>query len=187
MRVSLVFWSVTFAAGVCAQTTVVLKATRDATIDYSKHFCNNGKIPCTSVTYGLDANLVTVNNWQDYQRILVGFDVPQGTVVQSCVLQVPRPFYADPKGYGLKISSTDSNWDELTVSGNSKARGNEAFIGLVQVDEDKHGGSVDVTSACKNAVANGRVSFFADTTSLMVTFNSIQSKSDDLFSLEYTY
>ncbi|KAJ2079075.1 hypothetical protein H4R24_004028 [Coemansia sp. RSA 988] len=185
MRVSSVLWSASLASVVYGQTTVVLKAARDATIDYSKHTCNNGKSPCTSVTYGLDANLVTVNNWQDHQRILVGFDIPQGTITQSCVLQVPRPLHANPKGYGLKISSTDSNWDERTVSADSKAQGGENILGFVQVDGNKHGGSVDVTSACKNAIANGRISFVIDTTELMVTFDSIQSGSDDLFSLEY--
>ncbi|PIA14578.1 hypothetical protein COEREDRAFT_82614 [Coemansia reversa NRRL 1564] len=187
MLISSVFWSVSFAVSVYAQSTVVLKATRDATIDFSKHSCNNGDSACTSVTYGLDANLVTVNNWQDYQRVLVGFDLPERTIPKSCLLQVPRPLHADPKGYGLKISSTDSNWNERTVSADSKTEGTETLVGLVQVEGNKDGGSVDVTSACKSAVENDRISFVIDTTSLMVTFNSIQSKSDDLFSLIYTH
>ncbi|KAJ2628387.1 hypothetical protein H4R22_003915, partial [Coemansia sp. RSA 1290] len=112
-------------------------------------------------------------------RILLGFDLPLNTV-QKCVLHIPPPTEAATDTTGVTVSVTDNIWDEATVNGYTKRLDAER---VAEANVTKENGAVvDITSACANA-NNHKLSVFVDTTSSMLTFNSLQSGSSDVFVL----
>ncbi|KAJ2372595.1 hypothetical protein IW150_004043 [Coemansia sp. RSA 2607] len=164
---------------------VNLRVARDATVSFNGILCANDTIPCSSLRYGLDNKLMTFRGNRDYERVLLGFDLPTNKP-KKCVLRIPKPLEtASGNGYALTVSTTDSFWDEATVSGYTKKL-DGAQVGSANVTSNNATGTVDVTSVCANAT-NYKISLFVDTQNSMITFNSLQSGSSDVFTLDYTF
>ncbi|KAJ1726041.1 hypothetical protein LPJ61_005462 [Coemansia biformis] len=170
---------VAIACGLAALATVsaeTVRVARDATIMYNGMMCNDDTVRCDSIPRGLDTNLVSFRGNRDYERVLLGFDLP-ATTPKKCILRVPKP--QDDSEYKLMVVVTDNNWEEATVCGANKANEGQE-IGSV----DSPGTTVDVSEACRNA-KDQKLSLFVTTESSMVTFSSLQSGSNDVFELEY--
>ncbi|KAI9504844.1 hypothetical protein GGI25_004182 [Coemansia spiralis] len=156
--------------------TVSLRVARDATVSFNGIQCNNNTVPCSSIPLGLDNTLTSFKGNRDYRRILLGFDLPTNAPT-GCVLRIPNT--QDGLPVDVAVVRTDDTWDEQTVSGYTK-RLDGSVVGSTTT------GSLDVTGACKDAV-NHKLSFFVDTNKDMVTFNSVQSGSPAVFSLDYSF
>ncbi|KAJ1722358.1 hypothetical protein LPJ53_003226 [Coemansia erecta] len=170
---------------VFADSTVNLRVARDATVAFNGILCANDTIPCSSLRFGLDSKLLTFRGNRDYERVLLGFDLPTNKP-KKCVLRIPKPLEkASENGYALTVSTTDSFWDEATVSGYTKKL-DGAQVGSANVTSNDAVGTVDVTAVCANAT-NYKISLFVDTENSMITFNSLQSGSSDVFTLDYTF
>ncbi|KAJ2757492.1 hypothetical protein IWQ56_006253, partial [Coemansia nantahalensis] len=89
---------------------------RDATVAYNGITCDNN-VPCNSIPHGSEPTVLSFKGNRDYERILLGFDLP-ATTPKKCVLHIPKP--AEGDSYNLAVVSTDSNWDEATVTGANK-------------------------------------------------------------------
>ncbi|KAJ1822085.1 hypothetical protein LPJ56_001004 [Coemansia sp. RSA 2599] len=168
-----------------ASSTVTLRVARDATVAFNGILCANDTVPCSSLRFGLDTKLLTFRGNRDYERVLLGFDLPLNAPTK-CVLRVPPPLEsAQPSGYALTVSVTDDFWDEQSVSGYTK-KIDGSNLGSVNVTTAGGRGSLDITGACKDA-KNHKLSLWVDTQSSMISFNSLQSGSPDVFTLEYTF
>ncbi|KAJ1998099.1 hypothetical protein H4R26_005585, partial [Coemansia thaxteri] len=60
-------------------------------------------------------------------------------------------------------------------------------IGSLNVTTPDGTGTIDITAACDKAAAGHKISVFVDTAFPMLSFNSIQSGSADVFTLDYTF
>ncbi|KAJ2726672.1 hypothetical protein GGI07_000395 [Coemansia sp. Benny D115] len=168
-----------------AASTVNLRVNRDATVSFNGILCNNDTVPCSSIPQGLQNKVTTFKGNRDYTRILLGFDLPTNAPTK-CVLKVPKAIdVAATDGYQLTVTVTDDTWDEATVSGYTK-RLDGTSVGSVNVTTSTGTGSLDVTDSCKKA-KNLKLSFFLDTNSSLISFNSIQSGNPDVFTLDYTF
>ncbi|KAJ2851662.1 hypothetical protein IWW36_000985 [Coemansia brasiliensis] len=168
------------AMGDCAAR---LRVTRDATVGFNGIMCNNDTVPCSSIPQGLQNTLMSFRGNRDYERILLGFDLPLNNV-QKCILHIPPPTEAAADTTEVTVSTTDNIWDEATVNGFTKPL-NADRVAAANVTKE-NGAVVDITHACANA-SNHKLSLFVDTTSSMITFNSLQSGSSDVFVLEYFF
>ncbi|KAJ1671790.1 hypothetical protein GGF44_002602 [Coemansia sp. RSA 1694] len=168
-------------------STVNLRVARDATISYNGILCNYDTVPCTAIPFGLQNKVTTFRGNRDFERVLLGFDLPTNAPTK-CVLRIPKPVDnngPNAPGFALTVSSTDNVWDEASVSGyNKKIDG--TLIGSVNVTAPQDTASIDVTAACANA-SNYKISLFVDTSFPLISFNSLQSGSKDVFTLDYTF
>ncbi|KAJ2658718.1 hypothetical protein IWW48_003866 [Coemansia sp. RSA 1200] len=162
--------------------TVNLRISRDATVSFNGILCQNDTVPCSSIPRGLDSSVIAFKGNRDYSRILVGFDLPTNKP-SKCVLRIP-PATSDG-GYQLTVARTDDVWEEATVNGYTK-RLDGTIVGSANSTDSSAPGSLDVTSVCDGSTSR-RLSFFVDTDRAMVTFNSLQSGSPDIFTLDYTF
>ncbi|KAJ2696418.1 hypothetical protein FB645_006204 [Coemansia sp. IMI 203386] len=167
-----------------AASTATVRVARDATISFNGILCANDTIPCSSLKYGLDTKLLSFRGNRDYERVLLGFDLPLNPV-QKCILRVPPPLESAQDGYALTVSVTDDFWDEASVNGYTK-KIDGTQLGSVNVTDVKDAGTLDITEACKQA-KNHKLSLWVDTQSSMVSFNSLQSGSPDVFVLDFTF
>ncbi|KAJ1833847.1 hypothetical protein IWW55_004403 [Coemansia sp. RSA 2706] len=175
--------STVLAAVAAADSTTSLRVARDATVAFNGIMCNNDTVPCSSLAQGLQNTVVTFRGNRDYERVLLGFDLPLNAP-KKCVLRIPKPAESTGDSVEVTVAATDSVWDEATVSGyNKKLDGTQVGTAAVSKSE---GGTLDVTEACANA-SNHKLSLFVDTTGSMITFNSVQSGSGDVFVLDYTF
>ncbi|KAG0342417.1 hypothetical protein BG000_004714 [Podila horticola] len=175
-----------FVPSALAATTISLAqaytipVARDATVAFNGIMC--GRIPCSSIPQGLNKDLVTFKGNRDYERILLGFDLPANPI-SKCVLKIPYPIEFKTTGeYILTATVTDNDWEERTVVGTNK-KNDGMQVGSVKVQAHQKPGDIDVTSACQRA-KGGKLSLFVDTDFSMTRFNSIESKSPDIFSLD---
>ncbi|KAJ2807896.1 hypothetical protein H4R20_001090 [Coemansia guatemalensis] len=171
------------AAGACADTTENVRVARDATVAFNGILCEND-IPCSSIPHGEEDKLLSFRGNRDYERILLGFDLPAGETATSCVLRIPAPLEIAGDSYELTVAITDNNWEEATVNGQTKSLDGER-IGSAS-GANGQGASVDITEACRK-VADGKLSLFVDTSQQMISFNSLQSGSSDTFSIDFTH
>ncbi|KAJ2119616.1 hypothetical protein IWW56_001620 [Coemansia sp. RSA 2131] len=172
--------SLSVLAVAAGESTVSLRVARDATVSFNGIQCNNDTVPCSSIPRGLDNKLMSFRGNRDYERVLLGFDLPLNAPTK-CVLRVPKPI--DNSGdVSLTVATTDSVWEEATVNGYTKRLNGEQVGSLTATN----GGELDVTDACARAV-NHKLSLFVDTAGAMVTFNSLQSGSGDVFVLDYSF
>ncbi|PIA14577.1 hypothetical protein COEREDRAFT_82613 [Coemansia reversa NRRL 1564] len=187
MKIALSFFTSSvlalLVAGACADNTESVRVARDATVAFNGIMCDND-IPCSSIPHGMEDKLLSFRGNRDYERILLGFDLPAGETAKSCVLRIPPPLEIPGDSYELTVATTDNNWEEATVNGKTKSLDGER-IGSVS-GTNGQGTSVDITEACKKAT-DGKLSLFVDTARQMVTFNSIQSGSSDIFSIDFTH
>ncbi|KAG0272124.1 hypothetical protein BGZ96_005454 [Linnemannia gamsii] len=117
--------------------------------------------------------------------ILLGFDLPAKSI-SKCMLKIPHPIEVATNGeYALSVAVTDNNWAEDTVSGANKSL-NGIDIGSVLVAVGLKPGDIDVTSSCQGAM-DGKLSLFVESQPASTHFNSIQSGSPAIFSLDVTY
>ncbi|KAJ2571668.1 hypothetical protein GGH19_004858 [Coemansia sp. RSA 1807] len=172
--------SLTVLAVAAAESTVNLRVARDASVSFNGIQCNYDTVPCSSIPRGLDNKLTAFRGNRDYGRVLLGFDLPLNAPTK-CVLRVPKPI-ENSGDVSLTVASTDSIWEESTVNGYTKRIDGEQVGSL----EATNGGELDVTDACARAV-NHKLSLFVDTAGGMVTFNSLQSGSADVFVLDYSF
>ncbi|KAJ2079074.1 hypothetical protein H4R24_004027 [Coemansia sp. RSA 988] len=171
------------AAGACAESTENVRVARDATVAFNGIMCEND-IPCSSIPHGEDDKLLSFRGNRDYERILLGFDLPAGETATSCVLNIPPPLEIAGNSYELTVAITDNNWEEATVNGQTKSLDGERIGTAGNVNGQ--GASLDITEACKKAT-DGKLSLFVDTAQQMVTFNSLQSGSSNTFSIDFEY
>jgi hypothetical protein len=157
----------------------------DATVAYNGIMCDNNTL-FSAIPQGKQSRLVAFKGNRDYERILLGFDLPQRALVK-CVLLIPKPVdNASADGsYNFTISLTDNDWDEATVSGRTKAMASTEIARVVvdSSDNQKEPVPVDITQACH--ASRDRLSLFIDTSFPMIVFNSIESGSADIFAIEY--
>ncbi|KAI8318103.1 hypothetical protein GQ54DRAFT_314797 [Martensiomyces pterosporus] len=152
-------------------------ATKDATIVYSTAQC--GDTPCALVNYGMDNTLTASQQNGDAVRIILGFALPDGyddpNAITSCELQLQRPVFAPDSQYTLTATEASDNWDEATVNGLTNIPSGKT-LGSVLVTGNERPNTIDVTDACKDAVANGGAfSIWVDSDGLAVTFPSMQT------------
>jgi hypothetical protein len=159
----------------------------DATVAYNGIMCDNDTL-CSAIPQGQQGRLVAFKGNRDYERILLGFDLPQRALVK-CVLLIPKPIdNASADGsYSLTVSLTDNDWDEVTVSGRTKAIASSEIARVVvdSSDSQEMAVPVDITQACQ--ASRDKLSLFIDTSFPMIVFNSIESGSADIFAIEYTF
>ncbi|KAJ1944711.1 hypothetical protein FBU59_002526 [Linderina macrospora] len=173
------------AASLVQACTINIRVARDSTVAYNGIMCDNN-IPCNSIPFGLKNDLLTFKGNRDYERVLLGFDLPTTKPISKCLLKIPTPIEVATTGeYTLTATVTDNKWNETAVTGANKDIGGTQ-IGSVNIVAGQKPGSIDVTSACKNA-KDDKLSLFVDTSFPMVRFNSIQSGSPAIFSLDITY
>ncbi|KAJ1953056.1 hypothetical protein EC988_003212 [Linderina pennispora] len=147
--------------------------------------CDNN-IPCNSIPFGLDKALTAFRGNRDFERVLLGFDLPTTKPISKCVLKIPTPIEVATTGeYTLTAIVTDNNWNETAVAGANKDMSGTQ-VGSAKVVAGQAPGDIDVTSACQNA-KDDKLSLFIDTSFPMVRFNSIQSGSPAIFSLDIKY
>ncbi|KAJ2715324.1 hypothetical protein H4R19_001270 [Coemansia spiralis] len=159
-----------------AADTTTVRVAQDATVTYNNAMCLNSTVQCDTIPKGLDTYVLAFTNERDYERILLGFDIPS-PAPQTCTLRVPQPQYSAE--YMLTVWSTDNDWDEATVCGANKANAGSLLGGLQWPAT-----TVDVTAVCQ-AAAGQRLSLFVDSTSgNVVSFDSLQSGNDDVFALD---
>ena len=170
--------------GLAQASTTYIRVARDATVSFNGITC--GDIPCYSIPLGLKNDLVSFKGNRDYERILLGFDLPAANPISKCVLMIPSPIEELPtSAYLLTATVTDNDWTEDTVCGaNKKNDGTE--VDSVEVQPGHAPGSIDVTDACQEA-KGGKLSLFVESNFSLIRFNSLQSGSMDLFSLAVTY
>ncbi|KAJ2715323.1 hypothetical protein H4R19_001269 [Coemansia spiralis] len=176
MKVLAVLVCALAALGTASAETV--RVARDATVAYNGQMCQSstGSVPCNSIPQGLDRTLLSFKGNRDYERILLGFDLPP-TLPSKCILHIPAA--VDGAQYNLTVSATDNNWDEATVAG-----ANKDIYGFQVAAVEWPATAVDIKYACDESIGN-KLSLFVDTVAYGVTFNSLQSGSNDVFMLEY--
>ncbi|KAJ2844695.1 hypothetical protein J3B02_004893, partial [Coemansia erecta] len=86
-----------------ANSTATLRVSRDATVSFNGIQCANDTVPCSSLRYGLDAKLLSFRGNRDYERILLGFDLPINQA-KRCILHVPPPIEPTSGGYAVTVS-----------------------------------------------------------------------------------
>ncbi|KAI8320528.1 hypothetical protein GQ54DRAFT_298560 [Martensiomyces pterosporus] len=166
-------------------STANLRVSRDSTVSFNGIMCNNNTVPCSSIPLGLQTKLTTFKGNRDYERVLLGFDLPTNHP-SRCILRIPRPIDAASTEYALTATITDNIWDEATVSGYNKQNAGKQIASLNVTAAKPLPGALDITAACL-AAQNGKLSLFVDTSFPLVSFNSIQSGSPDIFYLDYSF
>ncbi|KAJ1938707.1 hypothetical protein EC988_007509 [Linderina pennispora] len=161
---------------------------RDTTLAYNGFQNPDGTFDAL-VPKGLKDTLVTFKGNRDYERILLGFDMPSKvkdpSQITKCVLHVPTPKDAPSDSYSLTAFSASSNWDEATANAMTQIT-SVRQVGSVSVsDKDEKPGDIDITGACQ-AAAEGKFSIFLDTSGPAVTFYSHQANKDK-FTVDITY
>ncbi|KAJ1943117.1 hypothetical protein FBU59_003007 [Linderina macrospora] len=168
--------------------TVSTDVARDATVAYNGFQNSDGTFDAL-VPKGLKDTLVTFKGNRDYERVLLGFDMPKmikdPSQITNCVLHVPTPKDAPTTSYTLTAFTASSNWDEATVNAQTQIT-SIRMLGSVSVsgNGDKPG-DIDITGACQ-AAAEGKFSLLLDTSGPLVSFNSLQAGMD-MFSVDITY
>ncbi|KAG0049862.1 hypothetical protein BGZ83_005329 [Gryganskiella cystojenkinii] len=169
------------AIGLAQAYTTSIPVARDATVSFNGITCDNN-IPCNSIPFGRKLDLVSFQGNRDYERILLGFDLPANSI-SKCVLKIPFPIEVPTNSdYSLTVTVTDNNWAEDTVTGANKNNGGSQ-IGSVNVLRGQKPGDIDVTSSCQSATG-GKLSLFVGTGFTYTRFNSVQSGSSAIFSLD---
>ncbi|KAJ2002773.1 hypothetical protein GGI04_001541 [Coemansia thaxteri] len=175
-------------SGVRSGTAVYhMMPARDATVSYNTFKNADGSFESLTPKGG-QSTLVTFKGNRDYERILLGFNLPSQvkdpSQITKCVLNVPVPKDAPDQDYALTAYAASSNWDEDTVNAATKITSIRQ-LGSVNIPSGQNPGSIDVTGACQ-AAAEGKFSMFVDTSQPLVTFYSRDS-GKPTFSLDLTY
>lgn len=175
----------TLTTSALAASTVNLRVSQDATVSFNGIMCWNDTVPCSSIRMGLESTLMSFRGNRDYERALLGFNLPTNAP-QKCVLHIPKPKELGSEGgYEVTVSSTDNVWQEDSVNGFTK-RNYGKQIGKGKAASAQDTIAVDVTEACKQS-KDYKLSLFVDTTGSMIRWNSLQSESSDVFTLDYTF
>ncbi|KAJ2768053.1 hypothetical protein IWQ57_003698 [Coemansia nantahalensis] len=155
---------------------VMAPVARDATVAYNGMTCENN-VPCNSIPMGLAPTVLSFKGNRDYERVLLGFDLPTSGLPRKCILHIPAA--VDGARYNLTVSATDNDWDEATVTG-----ANKDIAGFQVAAVEWPATSVDIKYACDESTRS-KLSLWVDTVSGGVTFHSLQSGRADVFVLEY--
>ncbi|ORX71103.1 hypothetical protein DL89DRAFT_282591 [Linderina pennispora] len=176
-----------FVVSLVSATAIRTGVAHDSTITYNARLCN-GSRPCASIAKGLQRTLGTFDMDGSQDRVLLRFQLPvDSRTIVSCTLNVPVPISAPVGHYTLSISATDNNWAEDTVSGISKSRNGTDVGSVVIFNSQQLPRSVLVTSACQRFAENNTLSMFVTSDGKQVSFNSLESGSPDIFSLDVSY
>ncbi|KAG0013558.1 hypothetical protein BGZ82_002095 [Podila clonocystis] len=180
------FASFTLAAviGLAEAYITTIRVTQDATVAFNGMMCDDN-VPCNSIPFGLNTDLTSFKGNRDYERILLGFDLP-ANLISKCILKIPHPIEVGTPGeYTLTATVTDNDWAEDSVVGASK-KNDGTQVGYVKVQANQTPDDIDITSACQEA-NGGKLSLFVDANFSLIRFHSIQSGSPAIFSLDVTY
>ncbi|KAI8318105.1 hypothetical protein GQ54DRAFT_300795 [Martensiomyces pterosporus] len=168
-------------------TVYSIGSARDSTVAYNAFKNSKGQYDAL-IPKGMEDTLVASKSDKDYERILLGFDLPDKITdpsqITNCVLHVPQPKDAPKQDYSLTAYAASSNWDEATVNADTKIMSIKQLT-TTDVSKGSNPGDIDVTGACQ-AAAEGKFSMFVDSSGPSVSFDSIQS-GKDTFSLDITY
>ncbi|KAJ1959091.1 hypothetical protein GGI12_004524 [Dipsacomyces acuminosporus] len=168
-------------------TVLCVAPARDATVSYNTFQLADGRFE-SLVPKGKLNTLVSFKGNRDYERVLLGFDMPAAVTdpscISKCVLRVPVPSSAPDQDYSLTAFAVNNAWEEDSVNAATKLSIIKE-VGSVNIPKGTNPGDIDVTDACKTASA-GKLSLFIDTSQPFVAFNSRES-CKDTFKLDITY
>ncbi|KAJ2607599.1 hypothetical protein GGH99_006319 [Coemansia sp. RSA 1285] len=163
------------------------KPSDDATLSYQ--IKDNAEMVGPMIAQGQQYTLIAHSDNRDYERILLGFDIPDRVGdprdITRCILRVPKPRRSPDQNYELIAYAASSNWNEITVTAASRVATSKP-LGGVMVQKGHSPGDIDVTAACMGATER-KVSIVLDSSGPMVVFDSRNSDKHRRFKLEVTY